>query len=115
MVIDLESDLSKKGSAGEKSSLMCPQCGSMNTKIIDNTILLVPVQKCSDCGAEWMPSPEGIGAGLAGAHPRDFESFGYHDEAKPVQNTMGGFRTALLLLIMLAIILVIVIIINGFP
>jgi DNA-directed RNA polymerase subunit RPC12/RpoP len=67
--------LSGTDSTGEKSSLTCPKCGSKNTKIIDLTIL-VPVLKCSDCGTEWMPAPEGIGAGLAGNHPRDFESEG---------------------------------------
>ncbi len=96
-------------STGEKSSLTCPKCGSKNTKIIDLTIL-VPVLKCSDCGTEWMPAPEGIGAGLAGNHPRDFESEG-NTEKKP----MGVFRTTLLLLIMLVIILGVVIIIFGFP
>jgi DNA-directed RNA polymerase subunit RPC12/RpoP len=98
-------------SGREKSSLMCPKCGSMNTKIIDLTVL-VPVLKCSDCGREWMPSPEGIEAGLsgAGAHPRGSESKG-----KPAQNPMGVFRTIVLLLIMIAIILGVVIIIYGFP
>ena len=88
---------------------MCPKCGSMNTRIIDLTVL-VPVLKCSDCGREWMPSPEGADFTGSGAHPRGSES-----KEKPAQNPMGVFRTIVLLLIMIAIILGVVIIIIGFP